>query len=232
MTQAESIPRKRPAASRQWLFLAGGLVFAFAIPFVFTDLLTIDRDLYYGVYSTAVFGLFFLWLRPTAGSIRATLTRSWRRAALLSLVFGAALVAVALRDHPTAHPPGWTLVGAVVWRGVMYGAADGLLLSAFPILAVFAAFGSRPLAERSKRAILGVGTLALAASLAFTAVYHVGYADFRGAKVRKPIAGDLIWSAPTLLTLNPVGAPVAHIAMHVAAVVHSYDTQTFLPPHR
>ena len=41
----------------------------------------------------------------------------------------------------------------------------------------------------------------------------------------------MIWSAPTLLTLNPAGAPLAHAALHVTAVAHSYDTDTFLPPH-
>jgi hypothetical protein len=80
--------------------------------------------------------------------------------------------------------------------------------------------------------VAGIGALALAVSLAFTAVYHLGYPDFRGSKVKKPLLGDLIWSAPTLATLNPVGAPLAHIALHVAAVTHSYDTGTFLPPHR
>jgi hypothetical protein len=36
---------------------------------------------------------------------------------------------------------------------------------------------------------------------------------------------------PTLLTLNPIGAPIAHAGLHVAAVVHDYDTELFLPPH-
>jgi hypothetical protein len=30
---------------------------------------------------------------------------------------------------------------------------------------------------------------------------------------------------------NPVGAPLAHAALHVTAVAHSYDMDTFLPPH-
>jgi hypothetical protein len=46
-----------------------------------------------------------------------------------------------------------------------------------------------------------------------------------------PLSGDLVWSAPTLLTLNPLGAPIAHVGLHTAAVVHSYDTDLFLPPH-
>jgi hypothetical protein len=123
------------------------------------------------------------------------------------------------------------LVGAVLWRGVIYGAVDGLLLSVFPILAVFAATeGSR--LRRHRLGTMGVGALALLTSLLMTAVYHLGYGEFRSAKLVKPVAGDIGWSVPTLVTLNPIGAPVAHAGMHVAAVMHAYDTETFLPPHR
>jgi hypothetical protein len=65
-----------------------------------------------------------------------------------------------------------------------------------------------------------------------TAVYRAGYSDFRSEKVQKPLTGDVLWSAPTLLTLNPIGAPIAHVGLHTAAVLHSYDTGTFLPTHR
>jgi hypothetical protein len=69
----------------------------------------------------------------------------------------------------------------------------------------------------------------MVASLAMTAVYHAGYRDFRSDKLRKPVTGDLVWSVPTLATLNPIGAPMAHIGLHVGAVVHNYDTDLFLP---
>jgi hypothetical protein len=42
---------------------------------------------------------------------------------------------------------------------------------------------------------------------------------------------DLVWSIPTLVTLNPVGAPIGHAGMHVAAILHASETETFLPPH-
>ena len=73
---------------------------------------------------------------------------------------------------------------------------------------------------------------ALAASLAMTAVYHAGYSDFRSEKMRKPLTGDVIWSVPTLVTLNPIGAPIAHAGLHTSAMLHSYETETFLPPHK
>jgi hypothetical protein len=113
---------------------------------------------------------------------------------------------------------------------VVYGAADGLLLSAFPILLVFAALRDTRLRRRTG-GVVAVGAIAMGASLAMTAVYHAGYSDFRSDKMRKPVTGDLVWSVPTLATLNPTGAPVAHVSLHVGAVAHNYNTDLFLPPH-
>jgi hypothetical protein len=79
--------------------------------------------------------------------------------------------------------------------------------------------------------VAGIGALALLVSLLFTAVYHAGYPDFRSGKVARPLTGDVMWSVPTLVTLSPIGTPIAHVATHVTAVVHSYDTDVFLPPH-
>jgi hypothetical protein len=140
-------------------------------------------------------------------------------------------VAIVLKsEDSTPHPDGAEFIGAIIWRGLFYGAVDGLLLSAFPILVVFAAFAGSSL-RQTRMGTVGVGALALAASLLITATYHLGYSDFRSSKVRKPLTGDLVWSVPTLATLNPIGAPIAHAGLHVAAVTHSYETDTFLPPH-
>jgi hypothetical protein len=65
-----------------------------------------------------------------------------------------------------------------------------------------------------------------------TAAYHAGYSDFRSGKIGKPLTGDVVWSIPTLVTLNPIGSPIAHAGLHTSAVLHSYETDTFLPPHR
>ena len=149
----------------------------------------------------------------------------------LGLATAAVLAVMVVRtEDATARPDGIELVGAVFWRGIVYGLADGLLLSVFPILVVFAAFaGSRLNRHVAGKVVIGI--VALVASLAMTAVYHFGYSDFRSAKVGKPLAGDVVWSFPTLVTLNPIGAPIAHAGLHTAAVLHSYETDTFLPPH-
>jgi hypothetical protein len=218
-------------AGRHLRWLLGGFAFAFLVPFVLADLLDLPRDLYYAVYVIGVAAFFALWARATDQSLGGMIRRRWVLALALGLAIAGLLTLVVLRtEDATARPDGLELAGAVVWRGVVYGLADGLLLSAFPILAVFAMFAGTKLRERALGTV-AIGLAALAASLAMTAVYHVGYSDFRSEKLRKPVAGDVMWSVPTLVTLNPIGAPIAHAGMHTSAVLHSYETDTFLPPH-
>lgn len=225
------VSERRTAAATQLYWLLGGAAFAFGVPFVLSDILGLQRDLFYGVYALSVASFVVAWARRTGLRGRELLARNWRWGLALGVLGAGVMVFTVLRtEDATARPGGAELVAAIFWRGVVYGLTDGLLLSVFPILAVFAAFAGTRLRER----ILGkavIGAVALVASMGVTATYHLGYPDFRSDKVQKPIAGDVIWSAPTLLTLSPLGAPIAHAGLHVSAVVHSYETDTFLPPH-
>jgi hypothetical protein len=216
--------------SAHWEWLAGGFVVAFMVPFLLADVLEINRDLFYGLYAISVGVLFQAWARSTGYDLVAATKRHWIWALGLGVAFGGILALIVVRtEDTTARPEGLELIGAVTWRGVVYGVADGMLLSVFPILVVFAAFAGSRLNRRFAGKIV-VGAVALIASLAMTAVY-AGYSDFRSGKVGKPLTGDALWSIPTLVTLNPLGAPIAHAGLHVSAVLHSYDTDTFLPPH-
>jgi hypothetical protein len=204
---------------------------SFLVPFVVADQMGLQRDLYYALYVAAVVGLFVAWARDTRQPLRGMLARRWRLAVGLGVVFAGISAFIATRaEGGTGHPDGIEFIAAIGWRGIVYGAADGLLLSAFPILLIFAALRDSRMRRRAG-GLFAVGAVAMVASLAMTAVYHAGYSDFRSDKLRKPVAGDLIWSVPTLATLNPVGAPIAHVGLHVGAVVHNDDTELFLPPH-
>ena len=217
--------------SAHWAWLAGGFVVAFAVPFLFADRLDVNRDAFYGLYALAVIGLFALWSRSTAYDLVGACRRRWVVALVLGLAAAGVLALVVLRsEDATGRPAGLDLAAAVAWRGVVYGVTDGLLLSVFPILVVFAALAGSRLDRRGAGKI-AIGAIALVASLGMTAVYHAGYSDFRSGKVRKPLTGDVVWSIPTLVTLNPSGAPIAHVGLHTSAVLHSYETDTFLPPH-
>lgn len=218
--------------AEQFRWILGGLATGFLVPFVFADRLHVPRDVYYGIYGAAVIAFLALWVRATNRDLSGMLQRRLVPAIVLGVVFAAVMAVVVLRTaDATDRPGGLTLLGAVIWRGVFYGAIDGLLLSAFPILAVFAAFEGTGLRSRPTGTVV-VGVIALVASLGMTAVYHLGYEQFRSSDIRSPLTGDVLWSMPTLLTLHPLGAPIAHIGLHVTAVLHSYDTDLFLPPHR
>lgn len=226
--QATHVARRRVS---QWSWLGWGLVVAFGVPFLFADLLELPRDLYYGLYMLFVAVFVGTWARVSELNVRAMFRRNWQWAVVLGTGCAGVLTFIVLRtEDATTHPRGLELAAAVVWRGVLYGVTDGVLLSVFPILAVFGAFAGRRILRRF-RGKLAVGALALAVSLAFTATYHLGYPEFRGELMRKPVTGDVVWSVPTLVTLNPLGSPIAHAGLHVSAVLHSYDTETFLPPH-
>ena len=225
-----SKPVTATARHRQLYWLGAGLALFFLVPFLLTDLTAVHRDVYYAVYIATVCSFAGLWLRFATESPRAVLTRNWVFGVALGALFVIPMVVIVLQEDATSRPAGVHLFLPILLRGVLYGLADGVILSAFPILAVFAAFaGTRALARW--RGTFAVGALALAVSMLFTAVYHLGYSDFRGEKVRRPLAGNSIWSLPTLATLSPLGAPLAHAGLHVSAVVHSYETDVFLPPH-
>jgi hypothetical protein len=224
--------QRRPTAPlRHLAWLAVGVAVSFALPYVLADRLGLPRDLYYGLYGAGVLALCAGWMLDTGQSLRELVSRRVVLAIGLGLLAAVASVAIVLATEDAgSRPGGCELAGAVVWRGLFYGAVDGLLLTAFPIIVVYAALSESRL-RRRKGGFAVVAAVALAASLVFTATYHLGYSDFRSAKVRKPVAGDLIWAAPVIATANPIGAPIAHAGLHVAAVSHSYDTDLFLPPH-
>jgi hypothetical protein len=220
------------AARKQLPWMLGGLLGGFLVPFVLADQLETPTDLYYGIYGVLVIGFLASWARATGLRWREAVRRRMRLTILLAVGCSMVLTFIVIGQGATSRPAGAALIGAMLWRGVFYGAIDGLLLSSFPILVTFAAFKGSGLDRHGRRGKVAIGAVALVASLLMTAVYHVGYSDFRSGKVKSPLAGDVVWSVPTLVTLNPIGAPIAHIVLHTTAVMHAYHADLFLPPHR
>ena len=115
----------------------------------------------------------------------------------------------------------------MLWRGVGYGTVDALLLTGFPCLIAFRILHGRIGGVRGRGRFTAV---ALPLVVLITATYHLGYPQYREDGVGKPEIGNTLISIPAFATANPAGSVVAHVSMHVAAVLHCYETPTFLPP--
>ena len=196
---------------------------------IFGDLLTLPVDVYYAVYAAVVLAFLGGYIRLTGLDVRPWLGRRLPIALALGVVGGLVLMRGALGRPPEGTLAGGELLGALLVRGVMYGAVDGLLLFAFPWLVVWRALGAE---GRSRSFRAGASVLALAAMLLVTTTYHMGYRDFRSSRIVLPNVGAVISGTPTLLSANPVAAPLAHVVLHVTAVLHSPASDLYLPPHR
>jgi hypothetical protein len=216
----------------QLAWFVGGAIYAFLVPYVFWDRLGIQHDWYYAIY----FGAVALLVGAYAVSTRADLAGAFRRNWVLSLALGipaAAFVAWnVLREDATPHPEGAYFGFELLWRGVVYGAVDALLLTAFPALVAYGLLRGN-VTGVARRA--GFAALALALTLVITATYHWGYGQYRANGMAQnglggPLFGNTVMSVPAFASTNPLGTVIAHVTMHVTATNHAYETDVFLPP--
>jgi hypothetical protein len=211
------------------LWLAGGALLFFAVPFVGTDVLGIQSDLFYLIYFTVAVA----WFAAFLAAYRTQLRSLWRLNLAWSLAVGAlAGIGVALivfGSAGTGHPDGWRWWFEIGWRGIVYGGVDALTLFVFPAaVAYLLMHGDRTGAGRK----LGYAGLVLALSLLVSASYHLGYPEYRDADLRSPMIGTVMADSAAVLTGNPVGAFLTHGTAHLSAAVHQYEggpTQ-MLPP--
>jgi hypothetical protein len=211
----------------QLAWLSGGLALSFASPFIGSDLLKLPLTVYYLFYFALVLTFLGAYVRSTEVDLSALVRRRWRISLVLGLLAGGFVVTRVLSDAATPGPEGTRHAIELVWRGLLYGIVDALLLTVFPCLVVLALLGGNIAGAVRKLAYF---TCSLALIMILTAVYHLGFEQFRRDGLGPPEIGNTVISVPMLLTTNPVGSVLAHASMHVAAVTHIYETPTFLPP--
>lgn len=226
-----AIARHRSAQPDSWAtqlrWFAAAAVVGFAVPFVASSTLELQHDVYLGIYFVAVLALAAAYVVATGLDVGATVRRHYKLGALLGLLVGVVLVRNVLSEDGTPHPDGAYHVFEIIWRGGIYGAVDALLLTVLPCLVVLRALGGTLGTWRRR---LRYFATSLVLVMTITAVYHLGYSQYREDGVGAPEIGNTIISVPMLLSTNPIGSVVDHAAMHVSAVIHSYETEVRLPP--
>jgi hypothetical protein len=222
----------RPAAHPEswtvqlrWFAIATAV--GFVVPFVGSSILGLQHDLYLGIYFVAVLGLCAAYAAATKLDLRELFARHWKLGVAVGLLFGIALVRNVFSESATARPHGAYYIFELVWRGGIYGAMDALLLTVLPCLVVYRSLGGRLAGWRRKTRYFATSLLLVAT---ITAIYHLGYAQYRHDGIGPPETGNVMISMPMLLSANPIGSIADHAAMHISAVAHTYNTEVRLPP--
>jgi hypothetical protein len=222
------LPRAVPDALRQLCWFGAVCFAAFLVPYLGVSLLGLQHDLFYLGYFAAVLAVVASYVRAEDIDVRrlVCLRRRWSLGVgVLLAVF--LVVNVFTTADATSHPHGAYFVFELLWRGVGYGAIDTLLLTVFPGLVAFRLLHGRVAGLKGK---LRFTALALPLVIVLTATYHWGYPQYRQDGIGRPETGNVLISIPTFATANPAGSLLAHVAQHVTAVSHSYESRIFNPP--
>lgn len=211
-----------------WIIAASGLGFALAA--LFGGWLRLPRRLFLIPYVILTGGFLAAYLFWSEIDFIALLAENWVWGILAGALVGALTVANVRSQPATRQASGGELVLDLAWLGLVYGLIDALFLNVMPVLAVWqglTALGWYGLwSDR-----LAVGAVALVASLAVALAYHLGYPEFRNRSVGLVLVGNALITLAFLLSGNPLGAIVAHVVMHLAAVLRGPETTLQLPPH-
>src|SRR5512140_2416130 len=170
-----------------WIAAAGLL--GFALSMIFAGILHLPRNLYLIPY-IGISGLFFyIYIRWSGTSISEVIQHNWVWGLVGALFLTLFTVKNVLSQPISPRSEGFSLVFDLLWSGVAYGLMDALLLTVLPVLATWQAFTLLNWTANWPGKIL-VGAIAILASVLVTAVYHLGYTEYRDGGLFGPLVGN------------------------------------------
>lgn len=219
----------------QLIWLLALALGSFLVTWIFTDLLRMTQTPYIGVLGVVAGAFLYGYLSWSNADWVDFLSHQWLWGLIGAIVVGAVLIALFLRSkrsQPQAfelapRPQGLRLAVDLLWEGLVYGVAEGLLLSVLPVLITWNALSSLHWTESWYGAVIS-GVIALVASVAVIVIHHLGYREFRGRQLVFAVGGCAPLSLVYLLTMNPLAATIGHSLLHMGGVL----TSTELPPHQ
>ena len=219
----------------QLIWLLAIALASFLVTWIFTDLFHLSQTAFIGVLAVVTGALLAGYLSWSNTDWGAFLSYQWLWGLVGALIVGPLLIVMLARGSRSQakmfasapRPEGLRLVGALLWEGLVYGMAEGLLLSVLPVLITWQALSSLHWTESWYGIILS-GIIALGASVVVIVVHHLGYREFRGRKLVFAVGGCAPLSLAYLLTMNPLAAGLGHSILHIGAVLRGIE----LPPHQ
>ena len=211
-----------------WAF--GGAILGMLIAVVFAGIFKLERNIFLIPYVLVIAVFLNSYRRWSGLNLKKMFSHHWGWGLLGGIAVGIFVVKSVLAQPPSPTPQGSDLLLNLLWPGLMYGAIDGFLLSVLPVFAVWEASSALGWTNSWPKRI-GSSTLALVVSLVVIAIYHLGFPEFQSKQVFLPVFGVGMMSLAYIVTRNPIAPVLSHIAMHIAAVVHGFNSVVQLPPH-
>lgn len=200
------------------VWLAMITITGFFVSWFLTVRLALSRPVYIGLLALVTSALTFgyLWW---AGIGVEFWTNNWLWGIVGALLVAGMLTLVLMRMGTRETPRVNIGAAGIGWNAIVYGAAEGLLLSTLPVLVVWQAW-------EPSLGVWPTATLGLAASLVVIVIHHLGYPAYRNKRMVQPIIGCLPLSVAFLITGSPIAAIGAHAILHVAIMWRGME----LPP--
>lgn len=205
------------------LLLAGLLVAGFLVSWVLADVLHCARHLYIAALAAVTLAAWVVVARVTGASLSDMLGHRWGAGLAGALLTGLVTGGTMRRVAPATHHPlsRQELPRAAAWEGIVYGIAEGVLLSVLPVFVGWQAAADAGWADPSTWAV------ALAFSVAMIVVHHMGYWDYRNREVLLVVVGCGVLSLGYLATGSLLAPAIGHVIMHVTGITGGVE----LPPH-
>ena len=211
----------------QWgsalLWLGGMAGGSFLISWFLTDVLHARRAAYVAWLTLLTGGLTFGYL-AWSGAGAAFWVDRWVWG-ILGAGLAGTFLALMVSRVPTRRSTGRMSGIGALWDGVVYGSAEGLLLSVLPVVITWQLLGSLGWTTGWRGA--AAVPAALAASVIVIVVHHLGYRAYRGREIVSPVVGCTVLSLAYLVTASPIAAVGGHIILHLVMKRRGME----LPPH-
>jgi hypothetical protein len=184
-------------------------------------------DLYYLIFLFSTAGFLLYYKRSSSLKARASLNSGWALGFILAIFIGLGFISYSLVDSPEALRmfSGIDLM-TVLWRGLIFGFASGIMISVFPFMVTWRSLaGANP--DKLRRAGVLVMAIFFIALSSFS--YSVGLNGIRDRSgMEDGIATDIIASIPTLISGNPMAAPIAGAFKEISAIIKTQNGKVHL----
>jgi hypothetical protein len=218
-----------PGATVTWLqaasWLVGLLGVGFLVSWLATDVGHTPRRRYIlvlAMVTVALTGGYLAWAGIGIGEW-VTYNAGW---GLLGGAIVAVPVARGITRLPATRPARQASPATLAWEGLVYGIAEGVLLSALPTAVSWHAADAAGWTATGP-GVVATWIVALLASVAMIVVHHLGYRDFRNRRMLPAIGGCGLLTVSFLATGSVLAPVIGHVAMHIAGIEHGVE----LPPH-